>query len=329
MTRQTSVGLAFIAIVTSASGHAWLQSQTQSATQAQKAQSSVEPEGVISQQSLGDLARRLRAERAKTEPKPVKVFTNDDLPSGPGGVSLIGVSPSSAAPVQPPSATSRTAESRHGAAYYAKAAAKLRANVDLHQRELWVLQQKLNLAEPQYYADPNKALAEQYSRSDINKLNQEIDAKKKQLSGDQKAIDDLRAELQREGGDIGWLRPGAVPATADGAEEEGEPGPEGPGAQRAGGTELYWRARFKAARERLKNAQEQQQLAEDELALLETRQATESSEDAQSAFAVQIPTKQTEVAVKRAATAKAQEALDALDQEFKQSGAPEDWSKAE
>ncbi|HLW78117.1 MAG TPA: hypothetical protein VKU44_00825 [Terriglobia bacterium] len=327
---QASVGYALILILLSAFGPGWAQSPTPSAPQTQKAQSPVEPEAAISQPSLGEVARRLKAERVQAGLKPVKVFTNDNLPSGPGGVSVIGTAPSSAAQGQPLVEALGTAGSAHGEAYYARRAAKLRGNLDLHQRELWVLQQKLNLAGPQYYPDPNRALAEQYSRSEINKLNQEIDEKKQQLDDDQKAIDDLRAALQREGGDIGWLRPGAVAgAAATGAEGEAGPGAEGPEAQAAVDTQAYWQARFKAARQRLKHAQEEQQLAEDELTLLQTRQATESSEDAQSGFAVQIPAKQTEVAVKRAATAKAQEALDALEQEFRQSGAPEEWSKAE
>lgn len=276
---------------------------------------------------MGDVARKNRADRTKGETK-VKVFTNDNLPAG-GGISIVG--PSEAGVAEFPGAvepgnTQGPPASEHGEAYYRKQAEVLSTKLNLHQRELAVAQQKLSLAEPQYYADPNKALREQYSRGDINKLTQEIEDKKAQIADDEAALEDLRAQLERQGGDIGWLRPGPRAATPGaGAPEEGQP--KAAGTKAAKNTKEYWQARFKPARERLKNAEEEQQLAEDELSLLETRQASEASPDVQSALTTQIPAKQSEVEVKRAATAKAQEALDALEQEFKQSGAPEEWSQ--
>jgi hypothetical protein len=69
-----------------------------------------------------------------------------------------------------------------------------------------VLQQKLSQNDMQYYPDPNKALQQQYSREDIKKLTTDIDAKKDQVAGDEKAIEDLHAQLRQEGGDPGWLR---------------------------------------------------------------------------------------------------------------------------
>jgi flagellar biosynthesis chaperone FliJ len=47
---------------------------------------------------------------------------------------------------------------------------------------------------------------QQYTRSDINQLNQDIDAKKQQIADDEKAIEDLHDQLRHEGGDPGWLR---------------------------------------------------------------------------------------------------------------------------
>jgi len=68
------------------------------------------------------------------------------------------------------------------------------------------LQQKLGQNQNQYYADPNKSLLQQYSRNDINKFTDEIDAKKQQVADDENAIDNLRDQLRHEGGDPGWLR---------------------------------------------------------------------------------------------------------------------------
>jgi uncharacterized coiled-coil protein SlyX len=83
---------------------------------------------------------------------------------------------------------------------------ELRAQLDLHQRQLNVLQQKLGQSQTQFYADPNKTLQQEYSRSDITKLNQDIQKKQQEIADDQKAMDDLRDQLRREGGDPGWLR---------------------------------------------------------------------------------------------------------------------------
>lgn len=94
-------------------------------------------------------------------------------------------------------------------------------------------------------------------------------------------------------------------------------------------TRDYWQAKFKSVRADLATAKEEQKLSEDELSLLQTRKLQEISVDAQEEIAKNITDKQAEVDQDRAATAKAQKALDDLEQEFKDSGAPEDWSKTD
>jgi uncharacterized coiled-coil protein SlyX len=83
---------------------------------------------------------------------------------------------------------------------------ELRAQLEQHQRQLNVLQQKLGQGEMQFYTDPNKGLQQQYSRSDVTKGNEDIQKKQQAVADDQKAMDDLRDQLRREGGDPGWLR---------------------------------------------------------------------------------------------------------------------------
>ena len=94
-------------------------------------------------------------------------------------------------------------------------------------------------------------------------------------------------------------------------------------------TKDYWQSRFKEVRDQLAAAQEQQQVAEDELSLLQIQQARELSSDVQNEVAAKINAKKPELEARRAATAKAQKALDALEKEFKESGDPDDWSKTE
>jgi predicted RNase H-like nuclease (RuvC/YqgF family) len=94
----------------------------------------------------------------------------------------------------------------HDEKYFRSRLSKLQDQLDTHKRELEVLQEKLGQNQMQYYPDPNKALHQQYSRDDINKLTADTDAKKQQVADDEKAIEDLRDQLRHEGGDPSWLR---------------------------------------------------------------------------------------------------------------------------
>ena len=94
-------------------------------------------------------------------------------------------------------------------------------------------------------------------------------------------------------------------------------------------TKDYWQGRFKAARDQLAAAQEEQQLVQDELQLLEIQQAREINADVQKEVVGKIATKKADLDAKSAATAKARKDLTNLDEEFKDSGAPEEWSKTD
>jgi parvulin-like peptidyl-prolyl isomerase len=154
--------------------------------------------------SLGNIAREVRAQKSK-EPKPAKVFTNDNLPTLAGESSGFGKSAPKKSPEGNPDSTEKPPQG-HGEKYYRESLSTLQGQLDTHKRELDVLQQKLSQNQTQYYPDPNKSLMQQYSRSDINKLTDEINAKKQQIAGDEKAIEDLREQLRHEGGDSAWLR---------------------------------------------------------------------------------------------------------------------------
>jgi hypothetical protein len=94
-------------------------------------------------------------------------------------------------------------------------------------------------------------------------------------------------------------------------------------------TKEYWQARFKSARAQLADAQERQQLAEDELNLLQIQEIRALDRNAKTELAEKIKAKQDEVSQRRAETGKAQKALEDLQQEFKESGAPDEWSETE
>jgi hypothetical protein len=139
----------------------------------------------------------------------------------------------------------------------------------------------------------------------------------------------------------------STPATtpSEQAEAEGEPGqvaPQGSQAPEGGQavnqsekredknkTKEYWQARFKSARAQLADAQERQQLAEDELNLLQIQDARELDPDVKTELAGKIKAKEDELSQRRAATEQAQKALEDLQKEFQASGAPEEWSEME
>jgi hypothetical protein len=262
--------------------------------------------------SLAEKARELKAQQAQ-QSKPVRVFTNDNIPTGTGGITVIGE-----ASAGPPEGSPK----EHGEHYFRKTMSELQAKLELDQRQLAVLQQQLNINQLQYYPDPLKTLHQEYSRSDINKLQAEIEAKQQEIKSDEDAISDLRTELQREGGDPGWLRVAPGGKSLEALESEGGERPKG-----KPGTKEYWESRFKSARAKLAKAQEIQQLTEDELSLLQIQQAREAlNTDVAAELAQKIPAKQSEVDAARAATEKATQELEELQQEFAASGAPEEWS---
>jgi len=160
---------------------------------------------------VADAARKARAEQ-KTAPKPKKVFTNDDIPS--------------AAPPPAPAATDATNKNATQAqgdvksdqktpdpednpktqAYWTKRARKLRAKLATAEQELDVLQRELNKDDLQYYPDPQKALMQQYSRSDINEKTAKVAAKKADIESLKQQISDLEDAVRKAGGDPGWVR---------------------------------------------------------------------------------------------------------------------------
>lgn len=153
--------------------------------------------------SLADIARQIKAQKAK-EPKPVRVMTNETIENG-GTKTEFGAAPPKKPSGDTPSDATPKSD-KHDAAYFRAERSRIQSRLDTHNRELNVLQQKLGQNQTQYYANPQDSLMQQYSREDINKLTDEINAKKQQVADDEKAMDDLHEQLRHEGGDPGWLR---------------------------------------------------------------------------------------------------------------------------
>jgi hypothetical protein len=165
--------------------------------------------------SLGELARQLRAQREKAAQKPVKVFTNDNLPSrvAPESSTAATSTPDTAQKESKSGASAKKDEkpspTAHDEKYFRARMKELQDKLELHQRELAVLQQKGGDQLQMFSTDPNKNLMQTATpayAADEGKVQDQIQKKKDQIADDQKAIDDLREQLRHEGGDPGWLR---------------------------------------------------------------------------------------------------------------------------
>jgi chromosome segregation ATPase len=161
------------------------------------------------QPSVADAARKAQAEK-KDSSKAVRVFTNDDIESVKGTISVVG-----AEPAPPPDQAAAAADKSKAAAqpkaapakdeaYWRKEFADARKKLADDAHELDILQREYNLKQQQYYSDPNTAMKEQYNRSDLTDTKKQIDDKTQLVAQDKQAIEDLRDQLRQAGGDPGW-----------------------------------------------------------------------------------------------------------------------------
>lgn len=184
------------------SGQGAQQSQQQSKTQA-KAQAS-------QKDSLAQAARKAR-EKEKTAPKAPMVFTNDNIPTAGGGVSVVGAQPAAAkeSGEGATAAESKAAPEKNNndEAKWRKQFADARQKIAQDEQALSIMQRELGELNVQYYPDPTKALKQSVDRSDIIKKTEAIAAKQKELDADKQALSNLEDQLRAAGGDPGWARP--------------------------------------------------------------------------------------------------------------------------
>lgn len=261
------------------------------AGQTAASQSPAPPAGAEVTPSLGEIARKLRAEKSRETAKASVVYTNENLPSG-GGISVTGPAPGAPGAVGEGGAAGLGGKpapaGAHGEAYFRGKMAELQNRLQTDQRELSVLKQKLSQNSMAYYPDPYKTLMQEYTRSDINNGASQVDQKQKQIEADQQAINDLQVQLRQEGGEPSWLSPSAgAPAAA--------PGGQGAGISAKPGTPDYLAQRLTEAKKALTNAEEQQRVAEDELGLLQLQQARELDQTMQEQLTAKIAAKKQEI----------------------------------
>ena len=152
-------------------------------------------------------AARKAREKQKNEPPPKKVLTNDDIPSAKTGTPASQpAGPKTEGQQDAGQGKDAAEDDPKSEAHWRKRSTKLRGQLDTAQKELDVLQRELEKDQTQYYPDPQKALMQQYSRSDINDKTAKIDAKKKEIESLKQQISDMEDDVRKAGGDPGWVR---------------------------------------------------------------------------------------------------------------------------
>ena len=161
---------------------------------------------------VADAARRAR-EAKQTSAKPRKVYTDDDV-SRPkpatAATSTTGDSstqdsskPAAGTSSKPPTSADQDAKAE---ADWRKRFKEQRENIARAEKELDILQRENQKDQIQYYPDPQKAMMQQYNRSDINDKRAKIDAKQKEIEALKQQLSDMEDDLRKAGGDPGWAR---------------------------------------------------------------------------------------------------------------------------
>ena len=170
-----------------------------------------------SNDAVAEAAKKAR-EQKKEAPKPKKVYTDDDISTKKSDISIVGPAPAPNAEAATNTAKSTAIASAADATDASKPSdansekawrarfAELRTKIATAEQELDVLQREENRNSVQYYADPTKAMKEQYSREEINKKAAKIEAKKKEIANLKQQWSDAEDALRRAHGDPGWSR---------------------------------------------------------------------------------------------------------------------------
>jgi len=168
--------------------------------------------------SVADAARKTR-EQQKAQPKPKRVYTDDDVKPATRADEKAAAQPAQSSDQNQANQPTSGEQNQPGVApggqsdgkedparTWKKRFADQRAKIEAAEKELDILQREETKAEVQYYPDPQKALQEQYTRQEINDKLAKIDAKKKEIADLKQQLDDLEDELRKSGGDPGWAR---------------------------------------------------------------------------------------------------------------------------
>ena len=171
---------------------------------------------------VADAARKAREQKEKKNAqKPKKVYTDDDVkpaePEKPSVQNATASTPAIAGADGTPAGGGKAEETTkkenaeekedpNGEKAWRKRFAGQHQKIANVEKEIDILQRELQKAQLQYYTDPQKAMNEQNSRSEINDKTAKIEAKKKELDQLKRQLDDMETDLRKSGGDPGWAQ---------------------------------------------------------------------------------------------------------------------------
>lgn len=161
--------------------------------------------GLVSAQSLGDVARQEEARR-KTVKSPGKVYTNDALKSEPTlPKASVPAQPGPGASGQAPSPSAPTASAKQDEASWRKRVQSTREAVERAQTFADALQSRINALNADFTArdDPAQRSVVAANR---DKALKELDRLKGEIMQNTKALADIQEEARRAGVPTAWVR---------------------------------------------------------------------------------------------------------------------------
>lgn len=195
---RRNIWIAAITLFVAAPIGATAQQASQSAQSQGQAQNQTNAQAAPAQASAGqsssaaDAASKARQDQTSAQKTPM-VFTNANLPRS-SPISVVGVNgpPASSASIQARAAADEKSDERMWRQKFADA----RHTLQEDRQKLSMLQSEFSALGMVRYFNENDAVTKQQAIADQHK----------QISADQKAIDDLRDNLKKAGGDPAWAR---------------------------------------------------------------------------------------------------------------------------
>lgn len=165
--------------------------------------------------SLGEVARRIRAEKPPA-PAGKKVWTNDNLPTDPFGISVVG-------PPLPPEEKAGTDEEVKSNAKSTKAAekpksltemeaelAKAQEQLALHAKELDLSKRDAALQQQAFYADP-RANQDEAGQAQLAEVQKHLETMQQDLDKESARVAELQLKVEEQ------KKLGATPEAGSGA----------------------------------------------------------------------------------------------------------------
>ncbi len=293
----------------------------------------------VEAQSLGDVARKSRKEKKKKKtPSGSRVFTNEEISTLPpltgtsttsstGGIQGVPV-PAATAAAQPQVAGVSNKPDTSSEEYWRNRFGQARYRLERSVRELAVLKDRMQMSQVQYSSNPNQTLQQEYSRGNVNSLNEQMQKKEADVEKYRQEIRQLEQELRRAGGPIGWSRtPARAPLGALAASPAQQKAPKEKEPDDPAQKEQYWKGRFRSARAELAEAEQDFSLQDGELSLATSAAAREPDTRQRESRMAGLAGKRAEVERYRRRLEEAREELEDLQREFSASGAPRAWAE--